>query len=169
MEELIKGNNMDVHFSSKSAEWQTPPDLFVKLNNEFGFKLDVASTKENALCENFFTEEDNALIQDWSKFGTAYMNPPYGRGIGKFIKKAWEESLKGMTVVMLIPARTDTKWWHSYCAKGEVRFIKGRLKFVNTTFPSYRENGEFELSPAPFPSAIVIFGRNHTSTEYITL
>lgn len=168
MEELTK-NNMDVHFSSKSAEWQTPVDLFAKLNKEFDFKLDVAATKDNALCPNFFTEEDDALVQDWTKFGTAYMNPPYGRGIGKFIKKAWEESQKGMIVVMLIPARTDTKWWHSYCAKGEIRFIKGRLKFVNVTFPSYRENEKFELSPAPFPSAIVIFGRNRTSTDYITL
>ena len=108
---------------------------------------------------NHLTQEDDALGQNWTRWGkTIFVNPPYGRLIGRFVKKAYEESLKGATVVMLIPARVDTKWWHEYCAQGEVRFIKGRLKFIN---PSVARS-----DPAPFPSAIVILGRG-TSTSYV--
>lgn len=149
----------DVHFSSKSNEWHTPDWLFKQLDAEFQFDLDAAATAENKKCSLCFTQEDNALDQDWSRVANSvFCNPPYGRLIGKFVQKAYEESLKGIRVVLLIPARPDTKWWHAYCAKGEVRFIKGRLKFVNPTFPSYRKDGQFEISPAPFPSAIVVFG-----------
>ncbi|MEK6883311.1 MAG: phage N-6-adenine-methyltransferase [Nanoarchaeota archaeon] len=150
--------NSNLHFSSKSNEWKTPKFLFDKLNEEFNFNLDAAASKDNALCKNFFTLEDNSLIQDW-QFGTVFCNPPYGREIGKFVKKGYEESLRGCTVVFLIPARTDTKWWHEYCSKGEVRFIKGRLKF---------KNGNCTNS-APFPSVIVIFnGKNGWGiTKYV--
>jgi len=161
---------MDIHYSSKSNEWETPRTIFNQLNEEFNFQLDASATKDNALCANFFTLEDNSLIQDWSKYKSIFCNSPYGRMIGKFVEKAYQESQRGSTVVMLIPARVDTKWWHNYCAKGEVRFIKGRLKFVNKSSPSYSDDGNFKLSPAPFPSAIVIFRPNQISiTKYVDI
>jgi len=161
----------DIHFSSKSNYWQTPPELFNKLNEEFNFEIDAAAGLNNRLCSNYFSEENSALNKNWIDYGKSFwLNPPYGRALGKFIKKAYEESFKGVTVVLLVPARPDTKAWHNYCAKGEVRFIKGRLKFVNPTFPSYKENGDFKLSPAPFPSAIVIFRPDMVPvTKYIDL
>lgn len=159
----------EIHYSSKSNEWQTPKWLFDKLNNKFNFQLDAAATVDNALCANYFTLNDNALSKDWHIYKTIYCNPPYGRMIGKFVKKAYEESQKECTVVMLIPARVDTSWWHDYCSKGNVLFIKGRLKFINKEFPSYKDNGDFKISPAPFPSAIVIFDKDILpKTEYIT-
>ena len=130
-------------FSSKTDDWETPQDLFDKLDQEFEFNLDVCATRDNRKCRNFYAKELDGLKQDWS--GVCWMNPPYGREIGKWVQKAYEESLKGSTVVCLLPSRTDTKWWHGYCMKGEVRFIKGRLKFGNSK------------NSAPFPSAIVIF------------
>ena len=134
----------DIHYSSKSNEWATPQDFFDKLNAEFHFTLDVAATQENAKCEKYFTVETDGLNQSWIG-QTCWMNPPYGREIGKWIEKAYKESIKGVTVVCLIPARTDTTYWHEFVMKGEIRFIKGRLKF-----------GSSKLN-APFPSAIVIF------------
>lgn len=167
--------SIDVHFSSKSNDWRTPPWLFKQLDAEFHFDLDAAADKESALCVGYYDEQMDALKQDWGKdANTAFCNPPYGRLIGKFVAKAYQETLKDndLTVVLLIPARTDTKWWHAYCAAGEVRFIKGRLKFVNTSFPSYRADGNFKLSPAPFPSAIVVLGKKAKSqggsTSYVT-
>ena len=88
------------------------------------------------------------------------MNPPYGREIAKFVRKAWDESQKGATVVCLVPARPDTGWWHDYAMKGEIEFVRGRLKFVNRTFPSWRADGNFKKSPACFPSAVIIFQQN---------
>ena len=159
--------SIDVHFSSVSNEWETPKTLFNSLNKEFNFDLDAAATKENALCPNFFTIEDNALEQDWSKYKNIWCNPPYGRAIGKFVEKAFNESRKGSTVVILVPARVDTRWWQSFCAFGQVLFIKGRLKFVNKSFPSYREDGNFKVSPAPFPIAIIVFKNGQEpSTSY---
>lgn len=153
-------NKLDVHFSSKSEDWETPQDLFDRYNQQFNFTLDVAASKVNTKCAKFFTKEDNGLVQDWYK-DVCWMNPPYGRTIGMWIKKAYQESCKGATVVCLIPSRTDTRWWHDYCMKGEITFIKGRLKFINRSLPSYKESGDFKLSPAPFPSAIVIFRGKH--------
>ena len=135
--------NTNVMFSSKTDDWETPQDLFDKLNQEFEFNLDVCATRENRKCRNFYDKELDGLKQDWH--GVCWMNPPYGREIGKWVQKAYEESLTGSTVVCLLPSRTDTKWWHDYCMRGEVRFIKGRLKFGNSK------------NSAPFPSAIVIF------------
>ena len=135
--------NTDVMFSSKTDDWETPQDLFDKVDQEFEFNLDVCATRDNRKCRNFYAKELDGLKQDWS--GVCWMNPPYGREIGKWVQKAYEESLKGSTVVCLLPSRTDTRWWHDYCMKGEVRFIKGRLKFGNSK------------NSAPFPSAIVIF------------
>lgn len=153
--------SIDVHFSSKSNCWQTPPWLFRLLDDEFHFDLDAAASDANHLCPIYYTAEMDALKQEWGKDAkSAYCNPPYGRLIAGFVKKAHEQTLKhpSLTVTLLIPARTDTKWWHNHCAKGEVRFQKGRFKFVNPALPSFREDGQFKLPPAPFPSAIVIFG-----------
>ena len=91
---------------------------------------------------------------------TVFCNPPYGKAIGKWVEKCYKENLKGVTVVMLIPARTDTSWFHKYIYNNpnvEIRFLKGRLKFVNRLLPSWNENGEYKLSPAPFPSMVVVF------------
>lgn len=152
--------NNELMFSSKSDEWETPQDLFDKLNEEFGFTLDPCATDENAKCEKYYTMKDDGLSKDWSG-EVVFVNPPYGRQIGKWVKKSYEEYLKGTTVVMLIPSRTDTRWFHDYIyGKAEIRFLKGRLKFVNKLLPSYKENGEFKLSPAPFPSMIVVYNKN---------
>ncbi len=135
----------EVMFSSATEEWSTPQDFFDKLNEEFNFDWDVCASEDNAKCSNFFTVHDDCLRLNWAPEMVYFMNPPYGREMPKFIKKAYEESLKGATVVCLLPARTDTKVWHEYCMKGEIRFIKGRLKFGGCK------------NSAPFPSAVVIF------------
>ena len=135
--------NMAVHFSSETDEWPTPQEFFDRLNGEFGFELDVCATPENAKCPRYFTKRENGLLQKWT--GVCWMNPPYGREIGQWVQKAYTSALEGATVVCLLPARTDTAWWHDYCMKGEVRFVRGRLKFGDAT-----EN-------APFPSAVVVF------------
>jgi site-specific DNA-methyltransferase (adenine-specific) len=152
--------NTDLMFSSKSDEWETPQDLFNSLNDEFHFTLDPCSTHENHKCDKYYTQEDDGLSKDWAG-ETVFCNPPYGRSIGKWVEKCYKESLKGSTVVMLIPSRTDTKWFHKYIYnKAEIRFLKGRLKFINRALPSWNEQGNYKLSPAPFPSMIVIFKPN---------
>lgn len=129
-------------FTSNTDLWSTPQDLFDKLNDEFHFTLDPCSTHENAKCKKHYTIKDNGLIQDWSN-DIVFMNPPYGRSIFNWVKKAYESNT---LVVALLPARTDTKWFHEYIyGKCEIRFIRGRLKFGNS------------LNSAPFPSMIVIF------------
>lgn len=137
--------NTDLMFSSQTDLWETPQDLFDELNAEFHFNLDVCATDENAKCTNYYTKEQNALEQDWSS-RICWMNPPYGRTIALWVKKAYDSMRKGgATVVCLLPSRTDTAWWHDYCMKGEIRFLRGRLKFSGNKYN------------APFPSAIVIF------------
>lgn len=139
--------------TSNTCMWETPQDFFDKLNDEFHFTLDVCAIESNAKCSNYFTPEIDGLKQDWNKYGgVCWMNPPYGREIIHWVKKAYETSIQGTTVVCLLPSRTDTKWWHEYCMKGEVRFIKGRLKFGGSK------------NSAPFPSAVVIF-RKRVSNE----
>ena len=137
--------NTSVMFSSQTDNWATPQWLFDKLNEEFGFTLDPCASKDNAKCARFFTKEDNGLTQNWG--GVIFCNPPYGKEIGKWVAKCAEEAKKPDTIcVMLIPARTDTKWFHEYIYhKAEIRFLKGRLKFGDST------------NSAPFPSMIVIF------------
>lgn len=135
---------MKVHFSSQTDNWATPRSLFDTLNSEFGFNLDPCSSHENAKCKRHFTKEDDGLAQSWDG-DRVFMNPPYGRTIGKWMRKAFESSLRGSLVVCLVPARTDTNWWHDYAMKGEIRLIKGRLKFGDA------------IANAPFPSAIVVF------------
>lgn len=134
---------MSVHFSSKTDMWSTPQAFFDKYNDIYNFNTDVCASAENAKCEYYYTEEEDGLAQEWK--GVCWLNPPYGREIIHWMKKAYESSLKGATVVCLVPARTDTKWWHEYAMKGEIEFIRGRLKF-----------GDAKNS-APFPSAVVIF------------
>ena len=136
---------MNVHFSSATDEWETPQDFFDKLNASYWLFLDVCATKENAKCANFYTKEDNALTKEWK--GRCWMNPPYGRNIKYWVKKAYESSRdNGAFVVCLLPSRTDTAWWHDYVLPyGEVTFIRGRLKFGGAT------------NSAPSPSAIVVF------------
>jgi site-specific DNA-methyltransferase (adenine-specific) len=142
---LVMPKTNSVHFMSKTNEWTTPSELYERLNREFNFTLDPCCTKENAKCERYFTTAEDGLKQNWSN-DIVFMNPPYGREIGKWIEKAYKESLKGAIVVCLIPARTDTAYWHDYIfGKAEVRFLRGRIKF-----------GDGDNS-APFPSAVVIF------------
>ena len=115
---------MNVHFSSDTDLWATPQSFFDELDKEFSFTLDACANADNAKCASFYTKEDDGLSQDWK--GVVWMNPPYGREISKWMAKANEVNC---TVVCLVPARTDTRWWHDYCIQHEVRFIKGRLKF----------------------------------------
>lgn len=138
--------NTKVMFSSKEEKWATPQDLFDELNEEFGFTLDAAASDDNAKCERYYTKETNGLAQSW-RGETVFFNPPYGRKIGDWVEKAHNEYLNGeCTVVMLLPARTDTKWFHEHIlGNAEIRFVRGRLKF-----------GDAKNS-APFPSMVVIW------------
>ena len=133
--------------SSLSDDWGTPQKVFDDLNVEFGFTLDVCASSHNFKVANYFDVEMDGLAQVWD--GVVWMNPPYGRTIKAWMKKAFEAWQGGAVVVCLVPARTDTAWWHDYAAKAtEIRFIRGRLKF---------EKPSMKSDAAPFPSAIVIF------------
>lgn len=117
--------NTDVMFSSKTDMWATPQNFFDKLNEEFGFTTDVCAIPENAKCKRFFSPDVDGLKQEWT--GVVWCNPPYGKEIGKWVKKAHDSIC---TTVALLPARTDTRWFHDYIlGKAEIRFIRGRLKF----------------------------------------
>jgi phage N-6-adenine-methyltransferase len=128
---------------SASDDWETPLEFFATLDAVFHFTIDVCASPANAKCQRFFSVVDDALKQKWD--GVCWMNPPYGRTIGLWMKKAYESALAGATVVCLVPARTDTAWWHDYAAKGVVEFVRGRLKFGG------------HKNSAPFPSAVVVF------------
>lgn len=140
--------NADVMFSSKTDQWSTPQDFFDKLNNEFNFTLDPCADEFNHKCDYYFTKEQNGLIQDW-RGNRVFCNPPYGKAIKDWVEKCYNESLKPDTlVVMLIPARTDTSYFHDYIyGNAELRFVRGRLKFGDSK------------NSAPFPSMVVIFNR----------
>lgn len=133
-------------FSSASDDWSTPQDVFDKLNHEFHFTLDAAASRENTKCARYYDKEADGLKQSWAG-ETVWCNPPYGRQIGNWMRKALTESrTPGTTVVMLVPARTDTDWFHSFVyQRTELRFIRGRLKFGG---------GQ---TAAPFPSMLVIY------------
>ena len=142
-----------VLYSSENEVWETPQELFNRLNDEFHFDIDVCATSENAKCSKFFSPLDDGLSQDWQ--GVCWMNPPYGKKIGTWMKKAMEAET---TVVCLVPSRTDTKWWHEYAMKAsEIRFIKGRLKFGDSK------------NSAPFPSAIIVFGKTHKDLKVCSM
>jgi phage N-6-adenine-methyltransferase len=129
---------------AETAECPTPQHLFDALNQEFDFDTDVCASADNAKCTRFFTKEQNGLAQVWT--GSCFMNPPYSNAdLRVWLKKAYESSLEGATVVCLIPVRPDEGFWHDYCVHGEVRFIKGRVRF-----DGYKAR-------APFASAVVIF------------
>lgn len=133
---------MNVHFSSKTDQWSTPQSFFDEIQKEFNLNLDVCATHNNTKLPYYWTEQSDGLKQNWNGF-RCWMNPPYGREIGKWVEKA---SKQGEIVVCLLPSRTDTKWFHDYIyKKAEIRFIKGRLKFGDSK------------NSAPFPSMIVIF------------
>jgi phage N-6-adenine-methyltransferase len=130
--------------TSETDEWATPKDFFDELNSIYGpFDVDVCANASNNKCAVFFDKETDGLQQEWK--GKCWMNPPYGRTISKWMKKAYESAGNGTIVVCLVPARTDTKWWHDYAMKGQVTFIRGRLKFGGSK------------NSAPFPSAVVVF------------
>jgi site-specific DNA-methyltransferase (adenine-specific) len=133
-------------FSSTTDLWATPQAFFDKLNAEFHFDLDAASTDENALCERHYTKAQDGLRQPWS--GAVWCNPPYGREIGKWVRKAATDNDDGVSV-LLVPARTDTSWWHDWIVghASEVRFLRGRLRFGDSS------------ASAPFPSAVVVYDK----------
>jgi len=136
--------NTEVMFSSATDLWATPQDYFDSVAKEFQFSVDVCALPENAKCKRYFSPEDDGLAQKWG--GVCWMNPPYGRVIGKWVEKAYNSAQDGATVVALLPARTDTKWFHDYIyGKAEIRFIRGRLRFGGCK------------NPAPFPSMLVIW------------
>lgn len=138
--------NLNVMYMSKSNEWTTPQDFFDELNNEFNFNLDPCADDTNAKCKHYFTKKEDGLLQNWGGY-RVFCNPPYGSEISKWVEKCFYEGHKDNTVVvMLIPARTDTRYFHDFIIhRSEIRFVKGRLKF-----------GDGKKS-APFPSMVVIF------------
>lgn len=133
-------------FSSTTDDWATPPAVFAALDREFAFTLDASASAANAKCRRYFDATVNGLAQCWAP-ETTWLNPPYGRTIGRWLEKAADEATRGATVVALVPARTDTRWWHEQvmARASEVRLVKGRLHFGDGS------------APAPFPSAIVVF------------
>ena len=148
----LASGSASVHFSSNTDEWPTPQDFFDKCNAEFALELDVCADDANHKCPRYFTRETNGLAQDWAP-ARCWMNPPYGREIGDWMRKAWIEAQRGALVVCLVPARTDTAWWHDYAMRGTVRFIRGRLRFGNAE------------ASAPFPSALVIFSQQNNTVR----
>lgn len=147
-------DRMQVHYSSARGDWGTPQAFFDALNDEFSFTLDAAASRGNAKCKTYVDEKANAFLRNWSTYGgkgrkhsAVYLNPPYGRKIARWIEYALSQSRKHkITVVLLLPARTDTRWFHDFCIQGEVRLLKGRLHF---------DDG---AEAAPFPNMVVVFG-----------
>lgn len=134
-------------FESKRQDWETPQDLFAPLHAEFGFTLDAAASPPNAKAATYFTEDQDGLRQDWGRH-VVWLNPPYGSKsrLSDWVRKSYQASRAGATVVALIPARTNTVWFHDYClGAAEVRFLKGRPKFVGC------------VHGLPFPLCLVIF------------
>jgi phage N-6-adenine-methyltransferase len=138
------GRRLEAIYSSASDDWSTPPEFFDLLDAEFHFDLDVCASDTNAKCKDYYTAADDGLAHRWA--GTCWMNPPYGEDIGKWMAKAHLEAERGATVVCLVPARTDTGWWWNHARHGEVRFVRGRLRFGGA-------------GAAPFPNAVVVLGR----------
>lgn len=133
--------NKKALFTSKSIDWATPQDFFDRLDKQFKFNLDPCASRENAKCKLYYSS--GGLEKSWDSF-RVFCNPPYGKDIGKWVKKASEA--RGGVVVMLLPARTDTKYFQDYIYKrADVHFLKGRLKFGKSK------------DSAPFPSMVVIF------------
>lgn len=142
----------DGRWHSRGSDWATPQDLYDTLNEEFGFTLDVCASDWNAKHKNYFTEKDDALSQNWKK-NVCFMNPPYGKVLNDWMRKAYESAEGGATVVCLVPAATDTAWWHDFAMKGEIRFLRGRPRF---TTPEGTWQQTFS------PSVLVIFKKLST-------
>jgi phage N-6-adenine-methyltransferase len=133
-------------FTAGSTDWETPPELFKQFDKKYHFDIDVCATAQNTKCQRYFTPEQDGLTQPW--YGTCWMNPPYGRGVEPWIKKAYESAKAGATVVALLPARTDTVWFHQYIyGKAEIEFLRGRVRFIQ---------GD-KTGPATFPSMVVVW------------
>lgn len=145
-------------FTSERLDWATPQGFFDLVATEFPFDLDAAASPHNTKVAAYYTEADDSLSQPWP--GTVWCNPPYGRGIGAWLEKGWREAQNGSTVVMLVPARTDTAWWHDYVMRAaEVRLIRGRLVF-----------GQGEAtSNAPFPCALIVFRRGEFTPQFLPM
>jgi site-specific DNA-methyltransferase (adenine-specific) len=143
----------EIPFSHKSDEWSTPSSFFEELNAEFNFTLDPCATDENHKAELYYTKKEDGLVKSWEGH-TVFCNPPYSE-VKKWVKKAYEESLKPNTcVVLLVPSRTDTQWFHDYVLKyAEIRFVRGRLRFGGSK------------NSAPFPSLVAIFAEKHLGKE----
>lgn len=135
---------LDKQFESAKTEWETPEDLYDPLNDEFHFTLDVAADRDNAKCARYLSVADDGLTSEWG--GVCWCNPPYGRDLAKWVRKAVFETWNGVTTVMLIPVRSNTQWWHELCIPfGEIRFVKGRPKFGGA------DEG------LPWPLAVIVF------------
>src|SRR5439155_3111271 len=149
--------SQEVMGSSRRDDWPTPPAFFREQEAQFGpFDLDPCATPDNAKCARYFTREDDGLDQEWT--GRVFMNPPYGKTLGAWMRKAWEAAQNGAElVVCLVPVRSDTGWWHEFAARGEVTLLPGRLRF-----------GE-GVNPAPFPSAVVVFRSSERGTKQAVL
>ena len=143
-------SDWSVIHSSNDMAWRTPQRLFDLLDSEFHFDLDAAASADNALCENYFTAQEDALTRDWSRYKSVWCNPPYGRELHRWMAKAFIESRHGPTVVMLVMACTETRWWRDYAWRAdEIRLVQGRIKFTRST-------GE-PAGAAPKGSAVIIF------------
>ena len=139
-------------YSSERGDWETPREIFDLLNSRFQFTLDAAASRSNRKCENFISIDEDALSVPW--FGRVWLNPPYGRGIGRWIQKAYEESQSNADlVVCLVPARTCTAWFHDWAVRGRITFLRGRIKFVGAQ------------SAAPFPSMLIEFYRGASPNQ----
>lgn len=151
-------SGMDVHYSSKTSEWETPDGLFSALDARFRFTLDPCCTHENAKCERHYTIQEDGLSQDWQG-ETVFCNPPYGRALQSWVEKCRRESEKpGTVVVALLPARTDTRWFHDIILpSAEILFIRGRIRFGGSRWN------------APFPSMVCIFPRSAVRSFTYTL
>ena len=137
----------DGRWHSRGSDWATPKDLFDKLDAEFHFTLDVCASDWNTKCKKYFTEKDDGLKQDWGR-EIVFMNPPYGKVLKNWMEKAYKSALRGAMVVCLVPASTDTSWWHDYVMKGEIRYLRGRPRFLT-------KEGQWQQTFSP--SVIVIF------------
>lgn len=153
----MNNSTRELMFSSDSNEWSTPQLFFDKLNEKFSFTLDPCATDYNTKCEKYFTKDINGLEQSWEG-ETVFVNPPYGRELKHWVKKAYYESRKpNTTVVLLCPSRTDTKYFHDFMMKAsELHFVKGRLKFDNLLNKTNNS--------APFPSVVAVFKSETTPT-----
>ena len=147
-------------FASKDHDWRTPDWLFEELDQKYRFDLDAAASEANSKCSQFLTKEDNALEMRWWPGSRVFINPPYGRAVGKFVYKSLDQSRCGRLVVLLTFARTDTSWWQDCVPHAaEVIFIRGRLRF---------NRGQGKSGAAPAPSAIIVFSPHVSGPPKIT-